>query len=193
MLYIVQRSLTNKKVFAMENKMRLKEVMIFYCIISLFGLFLGYIIYDLGRQFNIIEVNQLFDSSILKETAGSSLIFKNNLLFFSVICIMPIVNIMIVIVQFFNLGSFIYICKGLSIELQFILLYRHTFFEIIAVFISVYISYLILLNGREYIEALNMVKGYYFKKVKYIGLLYLLVVILTCIGAVLEGNVIVPV
>lgn len=167
--------------------------MIFYNIISLFGLLLGYIIYDLLTQYNIIEASEIFNSSVVTENAGFLMIFKNNLLFFSLICIMPILNVMFTIIQFFNLGALVYMVKGISIESQIRLLYRHTIFEIIALLFSVYISYIVLLVGREYIKDKNISKAYYFNKIKHISLIYLIVVILSCIGALLEGNVIVPV
>lgn len=68
------------------------------------------------------------------------------------------------------------------------MLFRHSIFEIIALFLSIYISYCLLLVANDYINnhiATNEAKSI----LKRLGLVYVAVIILTALGALFEGSV----
>lgn len=168
---------------------RILEIMCFYLVISLASLFVGYIIYDLCTVYGVIEICVSEDAVSKVENVSVLMLLKNNIIFFCVVSVFPVINLLFVVMQFFQLGTLIYSCKDMNIFLQFVLLYRHTFFEIIALFIAIYISYIILIVGKQYINDVSIDKVDYKKILRKIGFCYLIVVVATVIGALLEGNV----
>lgn len=75
---------------------------------------------------------------------------------------------------------------NLSFENQFIFLYRHLFFEVIALFTAIIISYKLFGYGKD---LLNDRKVDWNKRCKKILILYMILVISTLLGAILEGTV----
>lgn len=150
-----------------------------YLIFALFFSLIGYMYADVTSE--SVE----FDLSGL-ETPGIGFIFANNFGFFTLVCILPFFNSVIYAIQFLAIGNNIFQIHSLPIEVQKDLLYRHAIFEVIALSVSVYISY-------ELYEALN---GFLHNSIKpnkviYIKIImsYILVIVLTITGACLEGTV----
>ena len=116
---------------------------------------------------------------------GIFFFFKHNLSFFMLMSVLPFINIIFFIFQFISLGSNINIASTLPFNTQFTILYRHLFFEVIALFTAIYISYI------YYNLSKNILKDKYINwknELLFLGLLYNLIIICTLIGAVLEGN-----
>lgn len=170
----------------------LKEIISFHFVIAVFFGCIGYILYSLLVEHNIIEINVLINDNshfgAEKEKAGVLMIFLNNLAFFSFVCCLPILNIIYFIVQFFYMGTYIHQIESLNLLQQFTLLYRHSILEIIALFIAVYISYSLLKMSLIFLKS-EKHNFFYREKFKQIGVAYLLIVVLTLLGALLEGNV----
>lgn len=168
---------------------RLLEIVVFYIISSISLFIIGYVTYDLLVKSGIITINIAEDALHEVENVDGFLIFKNNILFFALISVLPIFNWFMVLAQFFQLGFFAFSISELSLRLQFLLLYRHTFFEILALFAAVYISQLGLTIGKKFVNNVDVEEGYYKKSFIKIAWTYLFILIATVIGALLEGNV----
>lgn len=166
------------------------EMISMYIIISLVSLVLGYIFSDIASTYNIIE-RYVYDNPMEEiRNVISFMLLKNNLGFFLVISLLPIINILLVITQFVKLGILAFNCKDMTFYMRFIILYRHTFFEIIALFVAIYVSCNIITYGKKYIETENSEEEDNYKKILYrIGISYTVVIIVTVIGAYLEGHV----
>lgn len=160
-----------------------------YIIVSITSLAIGYMIYDVASAYNFIEVH--FSDSAIEDirNANSIMLLKNNLSFFLIISILPIINILFVITQFGKLGVLVFNCKDMSFNMSFLILYRHTFFEIIALFIAIYISCNIFVYGKKYIDTEKSDEDSYKNILIRIGISYLVMAIITIIGAYLEGHV----
>lgn len=88
--------------------------------------------------------------------------------------------------QFLAIGNNIFQIHTLPMEVQSNLLYRHAIFEIVALSVSVYISYEIYRALYDYLHnSIKPSKKTYMK----IILTYVIVVVLTLVGACLEGTV----
>jgi hypothetical protein len=172
--------------------MVLKEIISFHIVIAIFFVIIGYISFSLLADNNILEIKVLIhdykDVVAEQEKAGVVMIFLNNITFFSLVSFLPILNVIFLIVQFFNMGTYIYQIKDLSFLQQFTLLYRHSILEILALVISVYISYSLLKISNTYLNH-SVYDFPYQKRFKQIALAYGVVLILTLMGALLEGNV----
>ena len=172
-----------------RNTFDLLEIMIFYIALSLGMFIIGYIVDALCVDYNILELEMSADALNEIQNVETTMLLKNNFLFFSMVSILPVVNIYFVVTQFFQLGCFAYSCNDLSWYMQFILLYRHTFFEILGLYAAVYISYQGLFSGNKFIKNIPVESGYYKGTIKKIIITYLFIFIVTLIGALLEGNV----
>lgn len=172
--------------------MALKEIVSFHVVFAIFFGILGYISFSLLADNNVLEIKALindYDHVVAEqEKAGIIMIFLNNISFFSIVCVLPLINIIYLIVQFFNIGTYIYQIQELDLLQQFNLLYRHSIFEIVALIISIYISYSLLQMANTYLK--STVDDFpYRRKFKKVAIAYVLILILTLVGALLEGNV----
>lgn len=116
---------------------------------------------------------------------GTLFFFKNNVVFFLVITILPYINFPILILQMASVGVQMRLIGGLSFEVQFNMLYRHLVFEFIALLISIYCSYYLkIILNKWHQKELTTTK----KDMKILLLLYVLIISLTYIAALLEGG-----
>lgn len=151
----------------------------FYLTFALFFSFIGYIYADITSK--SIE----FDFSGI-EAPGIGFIFANNIGFFSLVCFLPFLNFIMYATQFLAIGNNAFRIHTFNIEIQANLLYRHAVFEIVALSISIYVSYEIYRVLHDYLH--NSIKPNK-KTFKKLILLYIIIVVLTLIGACLEGTV----
>lgn len=162
--------------------MKIKDICVFHFVSGCFLLLMGYIIcaalnIEVEYQKNIIE------------NAGFSAIFLNNIVFFTLICILPFVGYAIGGYQFLTLGTYIYLCKDMTFVQQFNILYRHAIFEIIAILLSAYISYSLYNLIKRYIKSIKKGDKSYSIEFRKIAFVYFVVVVSTAVGALLEGYV----
>lgn len=111
--------------------------------------------------------------------------FWHNIRYFLIISILPFINAILVPVQLGLTGIQLVTIRSLSFSLQFMLMYRHLFFEWLALIIAMFISYrwvdwFKLLHARDY----SLARREFVK----LGIMYLLVLVFTAIGAYLEGG-----
>jgi hypothetical protein len=161
------------------RRMTPKEIVLIYLIFALFFSLIGYIYADTTSE--SVE----FDFSGI-EAPGIGFIFANNIGFFSLVCVLPFFNFVMYATQFLAIGNNIFQIHALPMEVQSNLLYRHAIFEIVALSVSVYISYEVYRALYDYLHnSIKPSKKTYMK----IFLPYIIVVTLTLIGACLEGTV----
>ena len=172
-----------------NNRFRLTEIIFCYILCAAGCFLLGFMLFDYLSAEHILDLNTAADTAEKVRAVGSTMLFKNNILFFALTSVLPVLNILLVVVQFFQLGTTAYSIRGLSAGTQFVLLYRHTAFEIIALVLSVYISYRLLFMGLAYTQNQTVSKGFYKRSLKSVGIAYLFMTAATVIGALLEGNV----
>lgn len=159
----------------------------FHVVISLFLIIVS--VYTSDILFNeVSEVDFINNIGFVAENSnpGIAYFFKNNVLFFLLVSLTPFVNVILFVLQFINLGTTIQSIMNLSFENQFIFLYRHLFFEVIALFTAIIISYKLFGYGKD---LLNDRKVDWNKRCKKILILYMILVISTLLGAILEGTV----
>lgn len=161
------------------RKMTSKEIILIYLVFALFFSLIGYIYADTTSE--SVE----FDFSGI-EAPGIGFIFANNIGFFSLVCILPFFNFAMYATQFLAIGNNVFQIHTLPMEIQSNLLYRHAVFEVIALSVSVYISYEIYTALYDYLH--SSIKPGKRACVKII-ISYAIVAVLTLIGACLEGTV----
>lgn len=156
-----------------------RDITLIYLLFSLFFAFAGYLYADLT------SASVSFDFSGI-EAPGIGPIFANNIAFFSLICVTPFLNFAMSAFQFVAIGHNIFQIRELTFGLQAVLLYRHAVFEVIALMISVYISYEIYRILRDYLH-----KSIKPERKRWLRILicYAAVALLTLLGACLEGTV----
>ena len=156
-----------------------RDITLIYLLFSLFFAFAGFLYADLTSD------SVSFDFSGI-EAPGIGPIFVNNIAFFSLICITPFLNFAMSAVQFVAIGNNIFQIRELPLGLQAVLLYRHAVFEVIALMLSVYISYEVYRILRDYLH-----KSIRPERKRWIRILicYAAVALLTLSGACLEGTV----
>lgn len=168
----------------------------FYLVMSIFMLILGYQIMvfmnrngylSSGGSTNIEKLSNFFAGSEYRfNSTGVLMIFLNNIKFFLLVSILPFVNFFVVLVQFFNVGIYIFNMRDVSILGQFNILYRHLIFEILALLIAVKLSYYIYGSLKKFIDFDTPINWKRF--IKRLVFCYLSIVILTLCGALLEGS-----
>ena len=163
--------------------MKEREILYFSLISAFFLMILGYCTGDLISG----GVNSNFTLSIndTQENPGIIFFFINNIRFFIIISFLPFINLYLFIVQFLSIGINVSEIINLSLSTQFYILYRHLFFEIIAIIIAMLLSYRYIIDAKK---LLNDIKVNWKKEAKIVALAYLLIFICTIIGAVLEGT-----
>lgn len=163
--------------------MKEREILYFHFILAFFCIIIGFY----ANEFINGTVNDNFTPNLvnMNDNPGILFFFKNNIMFFLIISIIPLINLYFFSVQFLSIGYSINNIINLSLSLQINILYRHLIFEIIAILLSILISYRYILVGRR---LLKDIKINWKKEVKIMGILYLLIFIFTLIGAVLEGT-----
>jgi len=112
-----------------------------------------------------------------------------NLVFFLVVSLLPILNSVMVGQQLFVLGMLAYQIHGLPAAVQIDLLYRHTAFEVVALFAAVRISYIAYFGMRDYISREAQSRRDLAVRLRSVLPLYALIAVVTVIGALLEGHV----
>jgi len=171
-----------------NNRFRLMEIMFFNIILSMFAFIIGYAAFDILFNNQILDFDVDADALSQISNTTSDMFFKNNFLFFLAISFLPIINTIFLFLQFFRLGNYAFSIKSMTINEQFVLLYRHTIFEVFALILSVYISYRILFMVNAFTQNHTVDKKYYKKSFIKISTSIFLVFLSTLIGAILEGN-----
>jgi len=167
--------------------------------IAMFSLIIGF---SVGHLFNN-EMNKVVQAEISSNNnqfetpsdnyemfmntinPGGIFFFKHNIMFFLVLTILPIVNVVIMMLQIIVTGIDIGFIQDLSFDVQFMLLYRHLFFEFIALILAVSL-------GNKFLQNMNMVivkqeinkRKLLFEVATY----YSAIIICTIIAATLEGS-----
>lgn len=156
-----------------------REIVLIYLGFALFFSLIGFIYADITSESIGVNLSGI-------EAPGIWFIFSNNIVFFSLVCVLPFVNFILYSAQFLGIGNNVFQIQSLPIEIQTTLLYRHAIFEVIALLMSIYISYEIYSIAHEYLHNSIKVTRKTFVK---IFLTYAILVVLTLIGAYLEGTV----
>ncbi|MCB0910784.1 MAG: hypothetical protein KDB60_04110 [Propionibacteriaceae bacterium] len=128
----------------------------------------------------------------IASSAGETwFILGNNLAFFALVSVLPVVNILMVVVQFLSLGRLAFTVQELPLDAQVNLLYRHTVFEVVALGAAVAISYLALFAIRDYANSEVRDTRGLLRRLGFAARLYVLVLACTVVGALLEGGAVV--
>lgn len=172
-----------------EHRDAIREVLKSHAVI-MFGLTcLGYFGYSLVQSLLGGWGDIGVGGSVATDSAELLAILRNNLVFFTVVCCLPILNAVLVIPQFLVLGVKMRLISELPLGVQFVLLYRHTVLEIIALFLALGISYGILLSSKKFLDSSKLGRAVYGRQLRALLPAYVLTVVLTLVGAVLEGTV----
>lgn len=167
-----------------------REIMKIHMQIALCFLIVGFVVQSIIQS--TLNLEQYFVASKMV-TINLTMhdlwnIFFNNILLFILISLTPIANSILFAVQFFMLGSLLKTAQLLSLDQQLTLLFRHTCFEILALFIAIYISYYLLLAILKYIKDIISLKDIKFIALK-ITYYYCIIIACTFLGALLEASV----
>lgn len=172
-----------------NNRFRLNEIVFFYIVCSIACFIVGYMLFDIAEFYHLLDQEVQLDAAQQINAVSSTMLFKNNFLFFLTASIMPVINLLLVFIQFFHLGTFAYSIRELSAASQFQMLYRHTAFEIVGLMLAVSISYRLLFMGAAFTKNRSVPQNYYKNGFKKIAAAYAVMAVVTVIGALLEGNV----
>lgn len=167
------------RVKRMVRRMTPKEITLIYLLFALFFSLVGFVYADTTSESINFDFNGL-------EAPGIGFIFANNIGFFSLVCILPFLNFIMYAIQFLAIGNNVFQIQALPFEIQANLLYRHALFEVMALSISIYVSYEIYNALYDYLH--NSIKAGRKTYVKII-LSYVIIIILTLVGACLEGTI----
>ncbi|MBK8461291.1 MAG: hypothetical protein WAS07_01325 [Micropruina sp.] len=116
-------------------------------------------------------------------------ILLNNSGFFVLVSLLPGLNSVIVGPTLFILGTTAHQIRLLPWTAQFDVLYRHTAFELVALFLAVRISYIGYFAIREFVGSGSPDKTDLVARLRGLLPLYGVMLLCTVIGAILEGNV----
>ncbi|MCL2482658.1 MAG: stage II sporulation protein M [Propionibacteriaceae bacterium] len=122
-----------------------------------------------------------------------SALFWHNLLLFTAISLLPVINSLITAVQFFMIGVIVSSIATMPFMLQVMMVYRHGLFEVTALLLAVTVSYILLFSltqfsSSESRDITNLRRGMMLSLS-----LYSVIILLTLVGAILEGTVVVQV
>lgn len=166
------------------------EILRLYAVIIFILVYFGY------AGFNYIQLllensgNSSGKVSVTAQSGDFFLILGNNLFFFTLVSLTPVINLLLIVPQFLMFGVHARVVIDLPIESQFIILYRHSVLEFCALIVSVLISYYLLFGCREYMHERSDDSGGKLRA-RFLVLLriYGMVVVLTVLGALLEGSI----
>lgn len=173
----------------------LAEIGRFYAALAVLAVIAGYIAQD-------VLVRTLFHGTdhaasapvrLASDSSETWFILGNNLAFFLVVSLLPVVNILMVIVQFASLGGLAFTIRDLPVDAQVDLLYRHTIFEVAALSVAVAISYLAFFAIKDYADSATRDTQGLLRRLRVAARLYLVVLVCTIVGALLEGSAVVHV
>jgi len=140
---------------------------------------------DTFENYEQEDTNDMYDSLMNTINPGGMFFLKHNITFFLLMSVLPVINVAIMIIQIIITGLDIGFIQEFSFNTQFIFLYRHLFFEFIALIVAVSL-------GNKFLMAINMVIAKEeIKKRKLlfeVAISYALIIICTVIAAALEGS-----
>ncbi|MDK8691689.1 hypothetical protein ACMZ78_05075 [Gardnerella swidsinskii] len=169
--------------------MRIKDILRVHILCAIALIIFGFFMQKMLNSYLSLN-SYFFNNNLVKITVTNNelvKIFCNNICLFSLVAITPVVNAIFFIFQFFVMGSVIYTIQHLSIQQQFILLFRHSIFEVLALLLSIYISYRLLILANDY--TIDKITTNETKRVlKHLLLIYFVIVIITFFGACLEWS-----
>ncbi len=122
---------------------------------------------------------------------ATGMILANNLGFFLLVSLLPVLNVVTYCVQFFTIGALAQQIHQLPLQAQVDLLYRHTAFEIAALLLSLLVSYAFVLAAHEYVNQPVSDRALLGRRLLAGVRLYPLIFVLTLVGALLEGSAVV--
>ena len=122
------------------------------------------------------------------ETAA---IFGNNLVFFTLVAVLPVVNVALFLPQWFGIGTNAATISALAPQDQITLLYRHSIFEVIALLLAIALSYAALFSAAAFLRSATDDRALLVRRFRVIALGYIPIVLLTLAGALLEGTAVV--
>lgn len=159
------------------------ELIYFLLVISVCSLVLGLCLTKaLGFTFgNTNDIKEI----LLGTNPGILYFFKKNILFFLFISITPFINIFLTGIQFMQVGFMIAQIENMNFISQTTILYRHLIFEVVALFTAFLISFKYVQIIQSILKDQKCDKS---RIIKVISLLYIVIIIVTFIGAVLEGT-----
>lgn len=120
-------------------------------------------------------------------------ILRTNLLFFLLVSVLPVVNLLLVLPQFFMLGVTTGAMLNLPFNSQFDLLYRHASLEAVALLVSVALSYRMLFALRRFTDSPQRDLPVLGRDLRRLLPGYLLILAITLVAAILEGTAVVGV
>lgn len=129
-------------------------------------------------------------ASTAEETAH---ILRNNTLFFLLVSVMPVVNVVLFAPQFLMVGSHGHTLAGMPASAQWELLYRHTALETVALMLSIAVSYLFFFAVRAYSLSPDGDKHLLAARIRRATALYPVILAVTLVAALLEGSAVVHV
>lgn len=172
----------------------LREIVRFHAVIGLFGALIGFIGYGAIVAWLPAGTLPQTGTHTVAPTWNDLLhILGNNALFFLMVSVLPIVNSVIFVPQFVSIGGHAHAIAHLPASAQFDLLYRHTAFEIVALLVSIWVSYRLLFAIRAYLRDPAADRASLGRALRPLAVAYPLVLALTLVGALLEGNAVVHV
>ena len=129
--------------------------------------------------------------SVAPTMAEGMWILGNNLGFFILVSLLPVINVLLVAPQFLSFGGNAFLIQELSFADRVALLYRHSIWEVAALLIAVAMSYALLFAMREYLDRATSDTSVLKVRLRLIAWGYPLILTLTVVGALLEGNAVV--
>ena len=169
--------------------MKNKDVMYFHIILALFFIIIGSCLDNfLFENIKSIKENFMNISNKQRINPGVMFFFINNIKFFLLISILPFIGTIFFSIQFLTIGSTINQVIKFPFLYGFNLLYRHLIFEIIALFISIIISYKYWKCSKKILKDISI---NWKKEVLVLSIMYLIIILCTLIGAILEGTAVV--
>lgn len=172
----------------------LAEIGRFYVALALLAAMVGFVAQDWLSRTMFGAGDASGASSPIQVASDASetwFIFGNNLAFFGLVSVLPVVNLAMVVVQFLSLGRLAHTVRDLPVEAQVNLLYRHTVFEVVALGVAVTISYLAFFAVRDYADDSARDTRALLGRLGVAARLYLVVLACTLVGALLEGGAVV--
>lgn len=174
-----------------------REIVGAYAVLGLLLLWIGYAVQGFATGLlpeGFLPGSGSLDAARVDPTLAEGVrILLNNLLFFALVSVFPIINIVLFAPQFLMLGGNVHTISGMSFADQTTILFRHTIWEIAALLVSVAVSYLFLFALREYLSDSGADRGLLVRRIRTAAWGYPIIVALALVGAILEGSAVVHV
>ncbi|MCL2735665.1 MAG: hypothetical protein FWD75_03410 [Propionibacteriaceae bacterium] len=179
-----------------RHRNRLTDIIVFHVCLAAFFLIIGFLLHEL--MMSVINPHMPVELSPTTAIGISSTrtqlvaIWLNNIAFFLIVSVLPIVGSAMAAVQFILLGGLIHGIRHLPLSTQTDLLFRHAGFEVVALLAAVTISYILLMSLNEFLRTSeDSARSTLLSALSSTMPFYALIFTTTTVGAILEGSAVV--